>query len=121
MATILIIDDSRFARLKLSQNIKEGGFDVLEAANGVEGLKLTREEHPDGIICDLLMPEMDGFGFLENLKKDGIPIPVLILTSDIQEKTRKRIMELGAVDLIHKPPKYDDVIERLRTLTREKK
>lgn len=121
MATILIIDDSRFARLKLSQNIKGGGFDVLEAANGVEGLKITREEHPDCIVCDLLMPEMDGFGFLENLNKEGIRTPVLILTSDIQEKTRERITRLGAVDVIHKPPKYDEVIERLWTLSREKR
>ncbi len=121
MATILIIDDSRFARLKLSNNIKEGGFDVLEAANGVEGLEVTRAEHPDCIVCDLLMPEMDGFMFLEYLKQEGIAIPVLILTSDIQKKTRKRIMALGAVDVVHKPPKYEDVIEKLRVLTREGK
>lgn len=118
MATILIIDDSRFARLKLSDNIKAGGFDVLEAANGVEGLEITRDAHPDCVVCDLLMPEMDGFEYLENLNKEGFTMPVLILTSDIQEKTRKRITELGAVDVIHKPPKYDEVIERLRTLTR---
>jgi CheY-like chemotaxis protein len=121
MAKILIIDDSKYARLKLSRNIEEGGFEIVEAANGVEGLELTRSEKPDCIICDLLMPEMDGIGFLKSIKKEGIPIPVLILTSDIQEKTRERMLELGAVDVLHKPPKYDDVIEKLQVLIRERK
>lgn len=117
MAKVLIIDDSRFARLRLSTPIKEAGFDVFEAANGIEGLELTRRHRPDCIICDLLMPEMDGYGFLEHIKEEGLSTPVLILTSDIQEKTRNKIMDLGAKDLITKPPKYDEVIETLRSLT----
>jgi CheY-like chemotaxis protein len=118
MAKVLIIDDSRFARLKLSKPIAEAGYEVLEAGNGLEGLDLTRQEKPDCIICDLLMPVMDGYAFLENIKKEGITIPVLVLTSDIQEKTRKKTFDLGAVDLINKPPKYDEVIEKLKSVIR---
>lgn len=118
MPKVLIIDDSRFARLKLAKPIAEAGFEVLEAGNGLEGLDLTRKEKPDCILCDLLMPVMDGYAFLENIKKDGITIPVLVLTSDIQDKTRKKALELGAADLINKPPKYSDVIEKLKSVIR---
>ncbi|MCP4150748.1 MAG: response regulator, partial [bacterium] len=79
MPKVLIIDDSRFARLKLSRNIEEAGFEIVEAGDGAEGLELTRKEAPDCIICDLLMPEMDGFQFLEVLKAENIQIPVFIL------------------------------------------
>ncbi len=120
MAKILIVDDSRFARLKLSENIKEGGFEISEAADGEEGLKRVREEKPDIIICDLLMPVMDGFGFLEQLKLEGFTIPVLILTSDIQDKTREKALEKGAIGLINKPPKYTEVIEQLHEILRER-
>jgi DNA-binding response OmpR family regulator len=116
MPKVLIIDDSRYARLKLSKPITDAGFEVLEAENGLEGLDLVRREAPDCVLCDLLMPVMDGYGFLENIKKEGITVPVLVLTSDIQEKTRKRTLELGAVDLINKPPKYDEVVKRIYTV-----
>lgn len=119
MAKILIIDDSKFARLKLVDNIKEGGFDICEAANGEEGLKQVREENPDCIICDLLMPVMDGFGFLDQLKEGGYHIPVLILTSDIQDKTREIALQKGAIGLINKPPKYAEVIQQLHEVLRE--
>lgn len=119
MAKILIIDDSRFARLKLSDNLKEGGFEVVEAGNGEEGLTVTKEQKPDIIICDLLMPVMDGFGFLESVKEEGIDTPVLVLTSDIQDKTRDKAMELGAIGIINKPPKYDQVIEQLNGLLKQ--
>lgn len=119
MAKILIIDDSRFARLKLSDNLNDGGFEVIEAAHGEEGLTATREHKPDVIICDLLMPIMDGFTFLEKIKEEGIDTPVLVLTSDIQDKTREKAMNLGAVGIINKPPKYDLVIEQIKDLLKK--
>lgn len=118
MAKVLIIDDSRFARLKLGDNIKAAGFDIIEAGNGEEGLLITQQQRPDIIICDLLMPELDGFGFLEKLKAEGINVPVMILTSDIQDKTRNRALELGARDLINKPPRYEEVVEKLNKILR---
>lgn len=116
MPKILIIDDSRYARLKMSKPIAEAGYEVLEAENGLEGLDLVRKEKPDCIICDLLMPVMDGYAFLENIKKEKITIPVLVLTSDIQDKTREKALALGAIDLINKPPKYAEVVEKLNSV-----
>lgn len=121
MAKVLIIDDSRFARLTLSDNIKKGGFEILEAGDGEEGLEITRKENPDCIICDLLMPVMDGFGFLEKLREENLDVPVLVLTSDIQEKTRKAVFEKGALDFINKPPRYEEVIEKINQVLRERK
>ncbi len=119
MPKILIIDDSRFARLQLSNNLKAAGFEVVEAANGQEGLDAIEAESPTAIICDLLMPVMDGLQFLQAVREQGIEIPVLVITSDIQAKTHERVMELGAVGLINKPPKYAEVIGKLQTLTGE--
>ncbi len=121
MAKILIIDDSRFARLKMSANLKDAGFEVIEAVEGAEGFEITQKEKPDIVICDLLMPVMDGFGYLRKIKEEGLDVPVLILTSDIQEKTRARAMELGAADLVNKPPKYEDVIEKINALVSDGK
>jgi len=121
MPKVLIIDDSRFSRMKLSDNIKSGGFDIIEAGNGEEGINAVRKEKPDAVICDLLMPVMDGFGFLEILREEKHNIPVLILTSDIQDKTRQKTMELGAKGLLNKPPKYEEVIAKLNDLLGEAK
>ena len=114
MAKILLIDDSRFARLRMKDFLRDSGFEVVEAGDGSEGLEKLESEKPDCVICDLLMPVLDGFGLLEAVKTKGISTPVLILTSDIQEKTRARALELGAVDLINKPPKYDEVVDQLK-------
>lgn len=118
MAKVLIIDDSRFARLKLAKPIKEAGFEVVEAANGVEGLEKTKTEKPDVVLCDLLMPEMDGMGYLKHVKEMAVDVPVLIVTSDIQERTRKAAMDLGAFDVLNKPPKTPEVLEKIYSLTR---
>ena len=63
MGTILLIDDSKLSRLKTSKYIRNAGYDVIEAENGQVGLELAIREHPDCIVCDILMPVMDGFEF----------------------------------------------------------
>jgi CheY-like chemotaxis protein len=82
---VLIVDDDLDIREILADTLKDRGFDVITAANGLEALKLIRSmtTHPSVILLDLMMPIMDGYGFLEERRKDPVlaSIPLAILTA----------------------------------------
>ena len=99
---IVVIDDALFTR-KVYCKILSGEFEIYEAANGEEGLKLCANLNPDLVICDLLMPGLDGYQFLEEYSKLPQRAPVIICTSDVQEETREKCFELGADEFIQKP------------------
>jgi len=116
VATILIIDDSRFTRSNIAKALRNNSYEVLEADNGVMGLDMIIKHTPDFVITDLLMPEMDGFELLENLRSRGIAVPVIVMSADIQETTRRRILELGAKTLLNKPFQSTTLLETLQNL-----
>ena len=120
MQKILIIDDSKFARLKLGSFIKKAGFELIEAENGKIGLEKAGSEKPDCIICDILMPVMDGFDFLKRIKSSNIDIPVLTMTADIQESTKEKILRLGSREVLQKPPKEADLINAIQRVLKSK-
>lgn len=109
-ARILVIDDSKLSRTMVGKTLKENGYEVTEAINGREALLKVGTDEPDCILLDLLMPDMSGFDVLSTLKTGGVKIPSIILTADIQQTTRKRCLDLGAVDFINKPPLESDLI-----------
>lgn len=110
MGKILVVDDSEFARLNICNMLKAAGHETLEAANGREGLAMARSHAPDCILSDLLMPEMDGIGFLTAMREHDIRLPVVILTADIQETKKQECLLLGAAAFIAKPPKKADLL-----------
>lgn len=114
MARILIIDDSDFSRQRTVEILKGNGFDVLEAAGGREGLQKAEGNKPDCIILDLLMPEMNGYQVLNELKEKGITIPIVVLSADIQDTTQQECFKLGAVDFVKKPPKEEEVLKAVQ-------
>jgi CheY-like chemotaxis protein len=116
MSTILIIEDSRFTRSSIAKALTANGYEVLEAENGALGLAMILKHSPDIVISDLLMPEMDGFELLEALRSQGIAIPVIIMSADIQETTRSRVLELGARTLLNKPFQGPALMEVLQNL-----
>ena len=103
MPTVLIIEDSNFQRKIISKFIKEEGHEIYEAANGKIALELIEKYQPDLIFCDLVMPVLDGFEVLKNLKEKKSTIPIIVLTSDIQQPVREQCMELGALEFINNP------------------
>ncbi len=110
MATILIVDDSGFQRAFLTKVLVEGGYDVLEAASGDQALEITAADRPvadrpDCILTDLIMPDMRGAALLDTLRRRGCEIPIVVLTSDIQEVVEEQCLELGAARVLHKPIK----------------
>jgi len=116
MPKILTIDDSGFQRKIITSILEQEGYTVLSAENGKTGFSLASTESPDLIICDLLMPEMDGFAFLRLVKERNLAVPVLILTSDIQKTTREECLSLGAVDVLNKPVTKVMLIPRVKAV-----
>ncbi len=109
--TVLVIDDSAFARQMIAKILTAQDNEVLEARNGQEGIEKAEQYRPDCIVLDLLMPEMDGFGVLRVLKEKGLMIPTIVLSADIQETVQAECLKLGAVAFIEKPLKEGQLLE----------
>lgn len=116
---ILVVDDSRYIVASVGKTLREQGFAVIEANGGVEALEKAHHDKPDCLLLDLLMPDLDGLQVLARLRETGLSIPVIILTADIQETTRKKCIESGAAGFINKPPRTDEMLEAIRKVTGE--
>jgi len=125
MARVLIVDDDPDMRLAIASVLKSRSYQVIEASDGFEALRKLKEEKPDIMLLDLLMPGMDGFAVireLENRQRDEYPdIPVLIISSVREEASQRRYeLELGrklAVDdYIEKPIEPFVLLQRVEKL-----
>ena len=112
MPKILIVDDSSFQRRMIRRALGPLAQDTIEAGDGRAALELVQQESPDVILLDLLMPELDGFQVLAELQQKHCLIPRVVLTADVQDTAPERCRDLGAFDVIHKPPSE----ERLRSI-----
>jgi CheY-like chemotaxis protein len=116
---VLVIDDKLDARLLLSQLLEECGCRVITADSGEAALRHAREVHPDLILLDLMMPEMNGWQVLEKLKSDpavsGIPV---VIASVIAAENRGTL--LGALDVLQKPVTQEDIQRVLHRLPHSK-
>ncbi|PKL59880.1 MAG: response regulator [Methanomicrobiales archaeon HGW-Methanomicrobiales-4] len=120
MTRILIVDDSLFQRRIISAPLKNEGYEVIEAFNGKSGLEKISAQKPDLILLDILMPEIDGFEVLKDLQINQNKIPVIMLTSDVQDSTREQCLALGARAFLNKPVKSEDLIPIIRSVLGEK-
>jgi CheY-like chemotaxis protein len=102
---ILLIDDSPVLVQVLENALEKEGYDVLTAADGVEGLQQAISNHPDLILCDLLMPRMDGYKFMLALKAhcETDDIPVILITSKASTDEEHRALKAGFIDFMGKP------------------
>ncbi len=109
MKTIIIIEDNTAVRENLAEILELSGYKTIEAVDGKVGLRKIREHNPDLILCDVMMPELDGFGVLKILNRDPelMHIPFMFLTAKAEKSDFRKGMGLGADDYITKP--YDDV------------
>lgn len=112
MKTILLIEDQPDMRGNLAIILKMEGYDVLAAANGREGLALARERHPDLIVCDVMMPELDGHGVLEAIRAEEslAHTPFIFLTARGEKQDLRAGMNMGADDYLTKPVNASDLI-----------
>ncbi len=103
--TVLTVDDSRTMREMLRVALANAGFNVVQAEDGQAGLEALADARPDVIVTDINMPRLDGFGFIEGVRRDprhrAVPILVLTTEGDAEKKSRGR--EAGATGWIVKP------------------
>jgi len=115
MKTILVIEDQPIMRHKTVTILKMEGYDVLEAPNGKEGIRLAREELPDLILCDIMMPECDGYDVLQavRLHRATATTPFVFFTAKGEKPDVRAGMNLGADDYLVKPTPRTDLLEAL--------
>jgi len=102
--TILLVDDDLTLREMYEERLKAEGFIITQASNGEEAIKLAKETKPQIVLLDIMMPKVNGFDVLKNLKADPSTkdIPVIVLSALIQDVDRVEGKKLGAVDYIVK-------------------
>ena len=117
---VLVVEDEKDVRELLRLNLKGGGFDVLEAQNGAEGLAIAKAELPSVVILDLMMPEMNGMEVCRALRRNPATsrIPILMLTAKSTEEDKVAGLEVGADDYVTKPFSPRELLLRVRAVAR---
>ena len=120
MPRILVVDDDSAVRESLRRALRLEEYDVELAADGVEALELIQEgaSEPDAVILDVSMPRLDGLGVCRRLRRDGNPIPILMLTARDEVSDRVAGLDAGADDYVVKPFALEELLARLRALLR---
>jgi two-component system phosphate regulon response regulator PhoB len=115
---VLIVDDEPDTLELIAFNLRNAGYDIVQASDGAEALRKARSAHPDLIILDLMLPEMDGLQVCKLLQADTATanIPVLMLTAKAAEVDRILGLELGARDYVTKPFSPRELMLRVRNL-----
>lgn len=114
---ILVVDDeermARFIRL----NLEHDGFRVIDAYRGIKAIQLLRDQLPDVVILDVMLPDLDGFEVLKIIRETST-VPVIMLTAKGEEDDRVRGLELGADDYVTKPFSPRELVSRVRAVLR---
>ncbi len=116
---ILIVEDDKFLRELIVRKLSHEGYDTIEAADGEEGLRKIKEDRPDLVLLDLILPGIDGFEVLTQKKEDPFiaMVPVIVLSNLGQKEDVDKGLNLGATDYLikaHFTP--GDIIEKVRNI-----
>lgn len=117
MPTLLIVDDQASVRNLLRDYFTERGYQVTTATNGREALFTARDQPPDLVLLDIMMPQLDGFGFLEHFRREHA-IPVIFSTARRTETDKVVGLELGADDYVTKPFSLRELEARIQAVLR---
>jgi|TARA_Y100000294_G_C8337568_1_gene249335 CheY-like chemotaxis protein len=111
------VDDSLFQRRNVRRILKNEGHEILEASDGAEAMGIIDSDDPDFVVLDLLMPNVDGIGVLTSLSDRMSSPTVIVLTSDVQDSTKKQCLNLGASMVMNKPPDADELRQAVNGFT----
>jgi two-component system KDP operon response regulator KdpE len=115
--TILVVDDDNGLRELIRINLEHEGYGVIQAANGVQCVTAVREQRPDMVILDVMMPEMDGLEACGKVREFS-QVPILMLTAKVQSEDVITGLDRGADDYLIKPFNMDELSARIRALLR---
>jgi DNA-binding response OmpR family regulator len=118
MRTILLVEDNADLALGLRNNLEIEGYRVITVHDGAAGLAAAREQAPDLVVLDLMLPLMDGHRVLHELRAGGSTMPVLVLTAKSEEVDKVRGLRLGADDYVTKPFGVLELLARIEALLR---
>ncbi len=116
MATLLVVDDAAFMRMRCSKLLTESGYQVIEAENGVQAVQQYQTHHPDAVLLDITMPEMDGLTALREIRKLDPNAKVAMVTAMGQQSTVMEALKAGARDFVLKPFQSDRVLATVKKL-----
>lgn len=113
---ILVCEDERFVRWALAEHLRESGYSVFEAADGIAALDIIGKSKPDAILLDLHMPRMDGFNVIRELKSSNSDIPVFVISGYGQANANNMAAELGINGFIRKPFRLNEIDKLLENI-----
>jgi DNA-binding response OmpR family regulator len=116
--TILVIEDEPHIALGLKDALEFEGFRVIGAPNGKAGKELALREHPDAILLDLMLPDMNGYDVCKAVRERDQFVPIIMLTAKSQEADKIRGLEAGADDYVTKPFSVGELVARIRAIFR---
>lgn len=117
-AKILVVDDEPTIRELLSASLRFAGFDVATAQDGSEAMRVERDFRADIVVLDIMLPDMDGYAVLEELREREPDLPVLFLTAKDDVQDRIHGLQFGADDYVTKPFSLEEVVARIRAILR---
>jgi two-component system, OmpR family, response regulator MprA len=117
MTSILVVDDDPFIRSVVSRGLRLEGFQVEVAADGLDALRITREQHFHLVVLDVMLPNLDGIEVCRRLRR-GTNVPIIMLTARDSVSDRIGGLDSGADDYLIKPFDFDELLARVRALLR---
>ena len=117
-AKILVVDDEPTLSEVISYNLRQAGYATVTAADADEALRIFKEEKPDLILLDVMLPQGSGFDVCRLIRQQGSNVPIIMLTARIAESDRVLGFELGADDYVTKPYSSRELIARIRAVLR---
>lgn len=115
---VLVIEDDPSIALGLRINLESEGYDVLSAEDGEAGLTMAREGQPDLVILDVMLPKLNGFQVLQTVRREGLMMPIIVLSARTGEMDKVTGLELGAEDYVAKPFSLAELLARVRAALR---
>lgn len=113
MATVLIVEDDEVLASVMRRHLASAGHDVEWAGDGDRGLRKVRFERPDVCVVDLMMPGTDGWGMIEQMRGEGVDIPVIVLSARSSEHDKVHTLGIGADDYLVKPASMRELVARV--------
>ncbi len=117
---LLISDDSRLLRKKLREELEKLGCEVVEAANGKEAIMRDLEDEPDGVILDIVMPEVGGIEALQVIREVSPDVPIVMLSSAGTPQKLMQTLKMGAIDFIQKPYTKEQIVRAVAAIRKAK-